>query len=238
MSSLAGHERITREAFARCASAGDAVCRRLDPDRVVRVVCARDILDLLTLGHWRDAAQCRHFMRRFDGQSGREAHAECCEWIRTNAAEAARRLSRALSGGRTGAAHGGDDLVRLGPPQALGNALHAAQDSFAPGHAEREAADDGRPGAIRRILRYAGAEKRGHAAGDRAWRAGSPSGLSASGQLAVDASANLLALIADAAGAGGTMRPEAFDAFRATWLRASDALDDTHDEPIPFLRRF
>ena len=153
MSSLAGHAKITRAALAMLAADGRVAGSVLDPARVTARVLSRDILDLLTLGHWRDPAQCRHFMRRFDGQGGREAYDEAVAWIRSRAAGAARVLAR----------HGA-------PSQALGDALHAVQDSFAPGHAEREAANGPFPGAIRRIRRYAGADKAGHAEGDAAWR--------------------------------------------------------------------
>lgn len=242
MSSLPGHARITRQAVEILADR-DPLFAALDPARVAARVVARDVHDLLTLGHWRDAAQCRHFMRRFDGQSGREAYAEAVAWIRSRATEAARTL--ALQLGKAPARARPDPAVggrhRVAPSQAMGDALHALQDSFAPGHAEREGGGGPWPGAIRRIYRYAGREKAGHVAGDLAWRGAGDDGLSDAGRQAVQASHDLLRLIADtarAAPAGEPIALEGFDGFRDRWLAASEHLGGERDRPIGFLRRF
>jgi hypothetical protein len=237
MSSLPGHARITRLAVERLAAEGHPLIAALDPARVSARVVTRDVHDLLTLGHWRDVAQRRHFMRRFDGQSEREAYAECVDWIRARATHAAGALARQLEAA-AGAA--GAVPLRLDPPQALGDALHALQDSFAPGHVVREAGAGLHAGAIRRVLRYAGDEKRGHAAGDRAWRGAGAAGFSESGWHAVHASCDLLRAIADAAAGGparGAVALEGFEPFRQRWLAAAAALSDARGGTIGFLRR-
>jgi hypothetical protein len=126
--------------------------------------------------------------------------------------------------------------------QALGDALHAVQDSFARGHAEREARRGDFPGAIRRIKCYAGTDKAGHAEADREWRGSGREGLSAGGWHAVHASRELLGLIADAgaAGAGGAAAAalDGFESYRQTWLEAAAGLSAERDRPIGFVRRF
>ncbi len=239
MSSLAGHTKITNEALRQLAGEGDPLCVALAEAGAARRVVARDLIDVVTLGHWRNAAQCHHFMRSFDGRSEREAHADALQWVRERATEAARRLrsQHAATSGATA------DAARraITASQALGDALHAVQDSFAPGHVEREAADGPRPGAIRRIRRYAGAERQGHEAGDLAWCGTDTDGLSASGRQAVQASRALLALTVDAARAVRPGEPATLDGFETyceAWLRASDSLSNERDRPIRFLRRF
>lgn len=243
MSSLAGHREITRRAVERLREDAQDVFSALGSGSVAGRVVARDLYDLLTLGHWRSAAQPHHFMRRFDGQSGREAYEECIAWIRSRATEAARML--ALQLGKAPAAARPDPAIgarhHVTPSQAMGDALHALQDSFAPGHAEREAGEGSGPGPIRRILRYAGAEKAGHAAGDAAWRSAGEGGLSEPGRHAMQASSDLLRLIAGAAGAARAGEPIAlhgFEPFRRRWLAVSAALSGERGRPVGFLRRF
>lgn len=230
MSSLEGHWKVTRAAMAGFAAArsGTAAFR---PAALERRVVARDLLDLISLGHWRNAAQCRHFMRRFDGQSEREAYAESVAWIRARATRAAAEVARALRSPQNGSG--------VAPSQALGDTLHALQDSFAPGHAEREASRDERPGAIRRMRCFAGEDRRGHAAGDLAWRGDGPAGLSPLGWQAARASHELLSLIVETAeDPAGAVVLDGFEAFRATWLAASDALSAEPGRPIGILQRF
>jgi hypothetical protein len=50
----------------------------------------RDIRDVWSGGHWKDAAQKHHFMRRFSGQNSRAAYEEAVQWIRSESAGAAR----------------------------------------------------------------------------------------------------------------------------------------------------
>jgi hypothetical protein len=244
MSSLAGHMSMTRRAVELLEAEGHPVCRALTTAKIARRAAARDIFDLLTLGHWSDFAQCHHFMRRFDGQSEREAYAEAVAWVRARATRAAVILARQLRTERAAAIlapHAGSTRARLDlSSQALGDALHAVQDSFARGHAEREAPRGDSPGAIRRIKRYAGADKAGHAEADLEWRGPGHDGISAGGWQAVHASRELLRLIADAgaAGAGAAATLDGFESYRQTWLAASAALSAERDRPIGFFSRF
>lgn len=230
MSNLRGHVRITNRAVALLVEEGRPVYRALARSRVASNVVARDLIDVVILGHWMNLGQCHHFMRRFDGQSERRAYVEAIEWIRRNATDAARLLSRQLrqapAPGEPGS--GGRAPVRSATSsQALGNALHAVQDSFAWGHAEREEPAGLVPGAIRRIKRYAGVDKQGHARADGMWRGEGASEFSDPGWLAVLATKELLRLIVDsamAAGSGATVELKGFEAYRLKWLRESDAL--------------
>jgi len=235
MSSLTGHRAITRRSIALLSDADGLLPRPLPVARVAAHVVARDLIDSVTLGHWRNAAQCHHFMRRFDGSSERDAYAESIAWIRARATRAA-----AVMAGRMSEAPGGMHPHAELSSQALGDALHAVQDSFAPGHAERQASADGHPGRIRRILLYAGAEKRGHVAGDQAWRGNAGDGFSDSGRQAVEASCALLRLVVAAAVDSEPGRPgvlDGFASFQDTWLAASDALSGARDRPIGLLER-
>lgn len=52
----------------------------------------RDLRDIVNLGHWREAGQKHHFMRKSASQSASEAYRDACAWIRDNAAQAAQAL--------------------------------------------------------------------------------------------------------------------------------------------------
>jgi len=52
----------------------------------------RDLKDVVTGGHWKDAGQKHHFMRRFDGQVSAGAYKDSVAWIEKNCIEAANSL--------------------------------------------------------------------------------------------------------------------------------------------------
>jgi hypothetical protein len=241
MSSLPGHGKITRCAveelareprYAHLFSASAA-------KTVATHVMARDVLDVVILGHWADFGQCHHFMRRFDGQSEVAAYGEAVEWIRLNALDAARHIAAHT---RLGRGPGGGVITGGQTPlsQSLGNALHATQDSFASGHAEREAAQGSVPGAIRRIKRYAGAEKDGHELADQEWHlAGDTGAFSVTGRFAIEATKDLLRLVADSAVASrGNVQLAGFEIFRAKWLRVSRTLSSQRDRAFDLIDRY
>jgi hypothetical protein len=235
MSDLPGHARITQKAVALVSGGTDPVYRALGSAHVPVNVVARDLIDVVILGHWADFGQCHHFMRRFDGQSERQAYDENVHWIWRNALDAAAILSRQLA--LTGPARSAAPTSS----QPLGNALHALQDSFAMGHAEREAARGSLPGAIRRIKRYAGADKDGHEEADKQWRGNWREGFSESGWFAVEATSRLLRLVVEAATAARGSRPgalPAFDQFRQQWLAPSDALSHERDVAFDLIDRY
>jgi hypothetical protein len=243
MSSLPGHGKITRRAveelareprYAHLFTASAA-------KTVATNVMARDILDVFILGHWADFGQCHHFMRRFDGQSEVAAYTEAVEWIRLNAADAARHLA---SHAHLARGPGGRSIITGGQTplsQSLGNALHATQDSFASGHAEREEARGAMPGAIRRIKRYAGAEKDGHEQADQEWHLpGDTGAFSFMGRFAVEATKDLLRLVADSAAGGSAAASQlpGFEMFRAKWLRVSGQLSNQRDLAFDLIDRY
>src|SRR5258707_11415314 len=116
MSSLGGHKRLTKQAVEELRSGkhSSPIMKALPAARLQDSAVARDLIDVLILGHWLDFGQQHHFMRRFDGQSPFSAYSEGTEWIRSNAQKTARLLAR-----RTRAAFCTADVARLRP------ALHA-----------------------------------------------------------------------------------------------------------------
>lgn len=267
MSNLAGHASITRAAVDWLAyfHPGHTIYESLSEAGAPSNVVARDLIDVVILGHWADFGQCHHFMRRFDGQSPREAYAEAVQWIRRNAFDAAGQLARQLRDAAGSRSHGRP----LSSTQALGNALHATQDSFAGGHAERDASLGPYPGEIRRIKRYAGSEKDGHEEADKQWKVdpmrmpqtlrklfersgpsapgtlqrGSEPGrtFSLDGWFAVGATMALLRVIAESATAARGDRPLTligFEPFRVQWLRPSPTLSSERDLVFDLIDRF
>jgi len=108
----------------------------------------------------------------------------------------------------------------------LGNAIHAIEDSFSPGHTER-ASGDGCGSTIRiiRILRYAGSEKSGHDAKDELWWNDASQRLSSRGTLAARAVEELLALTFESAlTVGAAVGLPSWQAFIARWLAVDDEL--------------
>ena len=179
----------------------------------------RDINDVFTLGHWSNFAQKHHFMRRFDGQSPREAYDDACEWIRSNALKYANSV-----------------LKNFADLQAMGNAAHAVEDSFAGGHATRDAhKGPTEPGAITNIKLYAGDDKHGHSDMDKTWGDADKKTLTLEGRVATNAVKALLKVIFDE-----VMRAKAskvatlaslsgWAAFKDKWLAASSRLSVERD---------
>jgi len=234
MSSLPGHARITQKAVELLPAGKNPAYSAIATGGVPVNVVARDLIDVVILGHWADFGQCHHFMRRFDGQSEREAYTEAVHWIWKNGLDAARILSRQISVAASG--------IGSGPTssQPLGNALHALQDSFAAGHAEREPSNGSSPGDIKRIKRYSGSEKEGHEEADKQWRGSYRDGFSESGWLAVLATNELLRIIIEsaiAARGGKGVSLQRFDLFRQQWLKASDSLSDARDQAFDLIDR-
>ena len=223
MSSAPGHWAITRAAVAAllAEAPGDPARRALARARLPLHATLRDARDLLNGGHWAAAGQARHFLRPARGASPAAAHAAAVAWIRARAERGAAGLAAWL--GRGPAAPRGNFAV------ALGDACHALQDSFAPGHAVRRAASGEEPGPVSDVLVYrlAPAALARHHALDEAWRElGAPQGLSPAGRRAVAATRALLACVAAAAAGAGAAAPlPGWDAFRARWLAAAPELD-------------
>src|SRR5262245_25110365 len=98
MSNLTGHGRLTAQAVQELQTncAGHPLLRGLGAAGLGVDVVMRDIIDVAIVGHWADFGQSPHFMRRFDGQSPRQAYDESVEWIRRNACSAANERSRRM----------------------------------------------------------------------------------------------------------------------------------------------
>ena len=100
----------------------------------------RDVTDVFILGHWMKFGQKHHFMRD-SSQTVEQAYEAAVGWIFGETREAVRVFREAQKAlGRY--AH--DPTTSPTPyyfdaiNDHLGNALHALQDSFAPGHVERD----------------------------------------------------------------------------------------------------
>src|SRR5689334_9972635 len=221
MSTLRGHWRLTRQAVEELRGTTNAgpLLRALPAARLQDNAVARDLIDVLILGHWLDFGQQHHFMRRFDGQSPFSACCEGTEWIRSNAQKAARLLARrataafgttggGLSAGRIGAAtpaaaerlavqvFRGTGDYDTPSWQELGNALHALQDSFSPSHVVRDFGSGAGPaGVITYVKVYDGLEKEGHEEGDVEWLGSGPGGFSPLGRLAIEACKALILVV-------------------------------------------
>lgn len=165
---LSGHDQITRQAVVEFISefkrdaARQLTYTRYDPELgpiehgPEHYAVLRDIIDVLTLGHWSNFAQQHHFMRRFDGQSPYQAYQDGCNWIQSNSLAFAKSVAK------------GTGSYNLAP---LGYACHCLEDSFAHGHCSREdAVSDTQPGAISHVKMYAGAEKENHSHHDETWK--------------------------------------------------------------------
>ncbi len=94
MSKLTGHFVITQQAVReiRSSCANYLVAENFGLTGLPTDVIMRDILDASS-GHWADFGQKHHFMRRFDGQSPREAYQENVQWIYRNALSSAQLIS-------------------------------------------------------------------------------------------------------------------------------------------------
>src|SRR5712692_5719786 len=99
MSGLSGHWKLTKQAVEELRGSKEStpLTRALPSARLQDNAIARDLIDVMILGHWLDFGQQHHFMRRFDGQSPFSAYTEGTEWIRNNAHKAARLLAQRVS---------------------------------------------------------------------------------------------------------------------------------------------
>jgi len=98
MSKLGGHWKLTKTAVSEihAACSDHPLGRYLQAAEFPRYVISRDLLDVLSLGHWGDFGQPHHFMRRFDGQSPRGAYEESVEWVHFNALNAANIMAKRI----------------------------------------------------------------------------------------------------------------------------------------------
>lgn len=270
MSSLTGHKSLTKFAVTELVreSPNDPILSNLKSADLPMHAVLRDLYDVISLGHWLNFGQKHHFMRRFDGQKPYSAYQENCEWIRTNALEAARMLhgrlrtrygpmasqgpQRALGApptaqqreaGQVVFGGGEDDAVSW---QEFGNACHAFQDSFAEGHAVRIPKPVSHPGWIDDILVYADDEdyKKEHHKFDEGWHVNNDQHvLSDVGEVAKDGTKTLIRMVVSTAlKASGGAAPTQLDGwfpFKGHWLAASPGLVTRDpDAAIRLIRRY
>jgi hypothetical protein len=267
MSTLTGHREVTAQAVRELSAEwpNSPLLRNLDSAGLPSSVVQRDIIDVLILGHWADFGQKHHFMRKFDGQSPYQAYVDAVEWIRSNALEAAQTLAkrvarhfpqgiknvpgtdprgRSVLGGTVVQTPRGPVVADAPSWQALGNAVHALEDSFAPGHAVRgEPLSATTPGAIEHIKRYAGDEKKGHEEGDAVWKAGPGqlAGFSRDGRFAINATKQLILMVISSAVGERGRPPQAlagWEGFKEQWLKASPKLSRETDAAFELIDRF
>ena len=130
---LFGHEALSREALAQFIEGLPPNLKFLGPlltEYTVHHALNRDVLDVITAGHWRSGGQKHHFMRA-DGQSERQAYELGKRWVASNGKEAAVSLRKLFKAGST---RNFNQNFVAGP---LGYAFHALQDSYAPAHVTR-----------------------------------------------------------------------------------------------------
>ncbi len=98
MSNLTGHYEITYQAVAEISRncSENTIASRLKEAGLSSNVVQRDIMDVVSLGHWGNYGQKHHFMRKFDGQSPRKAYDDSVEWIHTNALHASKVMSHRI----------------------------------------------------------------------------------------------------------------------------------------------
>ena len=197
MSKLTGHKNITRQAVDELvrSNEGHSVIGNLQRMALKHSVQARDIFDVIQLGHWTNSGQRHHFMRSFNGQSHFNAYIDAANWIRSNALQAANQLSdrikkfelrnddfsadsmrsgrHAIAGKPSTRNHNNKHITNSDHVSwlTLAYACHALQDSFSAGHAIRERhLHPMQPGNITGILRYSGIEKEDHSKHDTKWQ--------------------------------------------------------------------
>lgn len=248
MSSLTGHARITSTAVKELAAemSSNPLAGGLKNAGLPTAAVMRDLFDVLSLGHWSDFGQSHHFMRKFDSQSEYEAYEAAIEWIRTNALRSVQDLAGRLAsvaprGLGTGAAAAMRSQMAFSGIswQPLGNAIHALEDSFAPGHATRAGITRTNPGAIDRVKSYAGAEKVDHEKGDDAWADGTGRPDSDLGHNAVEAVKALLKMVILTAQANQSPRQlDGWQAFRDKWLKAAPVLSKAKDRVFELIDRY
>lgn len=197
MSKLKGHKNITKQAVDELVRSNKehSVIGNLHSMALKHSVQARDIFDVIQLGHWTNSGQRHHFMRSFDGQSHFNAYIDATNWIKSNALHAANQLSTRIEkfklnidGFSANSMRNGKHAIAGKPPTrsphnkhktnsdnvswlTLAYACHALQDSFSAGHVIRERhLHSMQPGNITGILRYSGVEKENHSKHDTKWQ--------------------------------------------------------------------
>jgi len=227
MSKLKGHKNITNQAVDELVRSNKehSVIGNLHSMALKYSVTARDIFDVIQLGHWTNSGQRHHFMRSFNGQSHFNAYIDATNWIRSNALHAANQLSDRIKKFELGNDGFNADSMRSGkhaiagkPPTrnhnnkhvtnsdhvswlTLAYACHALQDSFSAGHAIRDKhINSMQPGNIIGILRYSGLEKEGHSDSDTKWKGSGDKGIeglyfSLEGKIAINATKALITMV-------------------------------------------
>ncbi len=91
MSTLSGHKLLTIQAIKelKMSCANHPIGSNFNSANIPSYVIQRDILDVVSLGHWGNYGQPHHFMRKFDGQSPYQAYNDSVKWIQENALRAA-----------------------------------------------------------------------------------------------------------------------------------------------------
>ncbi len=230
MSKLEGHKNITKQAIDELVRSSEehSVIGNLHRMALKHSVQARDIFDVIQLGHWTNSGQRHHFMRSFDGQSHFHAYIDAINWIKSNALQAANQLSNRIKEFGLKIDDFSSDSMRSGkhaiagkPPVrstlnknktktdhvswlTLAYACHALQDSFSAGHAIREKHfHPMQPGNITGILRYSGIEKENHSDHDTKWEAEDDSNtslvFSLEGKVAINATKALITMVLETA---------------------------------------
>lgn len=243
MSSLTGHYRITAAAVQELPNEmkSHPLATGLQTGYLPVAAVARDILDVVCLGHWADFGQKHHFMRQFDSQSPYEAYRASVNWIYENALDAAQAIAARVAAHYPKGLHKAKNPQHAGwmvfydlPLQSLGNAVHALEDSFSPSHVVRGL---GAPGPITHVKRYSGAEKDHHEEGDDQWRTDNV--FSITGRLAVEAVKALLKMVIQTA--TFSSKPQAlvnWHGFRDKWLRADPKLSRAADRVAKLIERY
>jgi len=225
MSKLSGHKNITNQAVDELVRSNKehSVIGNLHSMALKYSVTARDIFDVIQLGHWTNSGQRHHFMRSFDGQSHFSAYIDATNWVRSNALQAANQLSERIEkfklkndGFSADSMRSGKHAIAGKPPTrnhnkhitnsdhvswlTLAYACHALQDSFSAGHAIREKhIHPNQPGNITGILRYSGVEKEDHSNHDKKWKIKDSSEdgtvFSLEGKVAINATKALITMV-------------------------------------------
>ena len=230
MSKLTGHKEITKQAVNELVNSNSqhSVIANLNQMALRYSVQARDIFDVIQLGHWTNSGQRHHFMRSFDGQSHFNAYVDATNWIKSNALQAANQLSDRIKEFGLKSDDFSSDSMRSGKLAIAGKspvrstlnkhkaktdhvswltlayACHALQDSFSAGHAIREKhLHSMQPGNITGILRYSGLEKLDHSSHDKNWKIkdSNEDGIffSLEGKVAINATKALITMVLETA---------------------------------------
>lgn len=157
---LFGHEAMSRQALAQFVKGLPPNLKFLGPlltESTVHHALNRDVLDVVTRGHWKPAGQKHHFMRAAN-ETPRQAYDRAARWIAKNGREAAHYLRRLF---RHGTTRNYNAQFIAGP---LGYAFHALQDSYAPMHVTRKKV--GNTFVITKIHVYTEQDSKVHGASD------------------------------------------------------------------------